>query len=91
MRLDVFLKLSRLIIRRPLAKKFTNAGLIAVNGVTQKASYDVKIGDEIEIRKHNHIKVVKVLTIPSKKQLSKKDSGFLFEIISEEKIEDELC
>lgn len=49
MRLDKYLKVSRLIKRRTVACDACNAGRVIVNGKPQKASYDVKVGDRIEI------------------------------------------
>lgn len=49
MRIDKFLKVSRLIKRRTLANEVADAGRISVNGKPVKASYSVKPGDEIEI------------------------------------------
>ena len=50
MRIDKFLKVSRLIKRRTVANEACDAGRILVNGNVVKASYDVKEGDVIEIR-----------------------------------------
>lgn len=50
MRLDKYLKVSRLIKRRTVACDACNAGRVSVNGKPQKASYEVKVGDRIEIR-----------------------------------------
>lgn len=49
MRLDKFLKVSRLIKRRTVANEACDAGRVVVNGKVVKASYDVKVGDVIEI------------------------------------------
>lgn len=49
MRLDKFLKVSRLIKRRTVANEACDAGRVSVNGKPQKASYDVAVGDVIEI------------------------------------------
>ena len=49
MRLDKYLKVSRLIKRRTVANEACDGGRITVNGKTAKASYDVKVGDEIAI------------------------------------------
>ena len=49
MRLDKYLKVSRLIKRRTVANEACDAGRVMVNGKVVKASYDVKIGDVIEI------------------------------------------
>ena len=89
MRLDIFLKLSRLISSRTLAKEFTKAALVSVNGLVAKSSRDVSAGDEIEITRHNKIIKVKVLIVPSKKQVSKKDALGLYEIISEELLDED--
>lgn len=50
MRLDKFLKLSRIIKRRTISNDACDAGRVSVNGKVAKASYEVKIGDIIEIR-----------------------------------------
>jgi len=49
MRLDKFLKVSRLIKRRTVANEACDAGRVTVNGKAAKASYDVAVGDVIEI------------------------------------------
>ena len=49
MRIDRFLKVSRLIRRRTVANEACDAGRVLVNGKAVKASYDVKVGDMIEI------------------------------------------
>ncbi len=49
MRLDKYLKVSRLIKRRTVANEACDAGRISVNGKVARASYDVKVGDVIEI------------------------------------------
>ena len=50
MRLDKFLKVSRLIKRRTLAKEVSDQGRIEINGKKGKASSTVKVGDELTIR-----------------------------------------
>lgn len=49
MRIDKYLKVSRIIKRRSVANEACDSGRISVNGRAVKASYDVKIGDVIEI------------------------------------------
>ena len=63
MRLDKFLKVSRIIKRRSVANEVCDAKKIKVNNVTSKASYNVKIGDIIEISIGNKITKIKVLQI----------------------------
>jgi ribosomal 50S subunit-recycling heat shock protein len=84
MRLDLFLKLSRLIPRRSLAQEFCDKGLIVVNGARAKASKEIKTGDTIEIRRRTTLTTVKVISVPEKKQLSKADAGTIFETLSTE-------
>ena len=49
MRLDKFLKVSRLVKRRPVAKEMTDAGRVKVNDKVAKASTEVKVGDVLDI------------------------------------------
>lgn len=89
MRLDLFLKSSRLIIRRPLAKEFCQKGLVRVNGRKAKSSQEVRAGDEIEIRRHTRVTRVRVREVPETKQVSKQRAAELYEIISDERTDDE--
>ncbi len=63
MRLDKFLKVSRLIKRRTIANDACDAGKVTVNGNVARASYDVKVGDVIEINLGQKPLKVKVLTV----------------------------
>jgi ribosomal 50S subunit-recycling heat shock protein len=87
MRLDLFLKVSRLIPRRSLAQEFCDAGLIRVNGIVAKAGKEVKVGDELTIDRRNRKTVVRVEVVPDSKQVSKQSAGDLFSLISEEAVE----
>jgi ribosomal 50S subunit-recycling heat shock protein len=89
MRLDVFLKLSRLIPRRSLAQEFCDAGLIEVNGAAAKSSKEIKVGDTIRIRRRTRETSVLVEAVPDKKQLSKDLAVSLYKIVSEEKLPDD--
>ncbi|CAN5515347.1 MAG: RNA-binding S4 domain-containing protein [Pyrinomonadaceae bacterium] len=89
MRLDLFLKISRLIARRNLAQEFCDAGLIKVNGAPAKSSKEIKAGDEIEIRRRNRLTKISVFDVPAKKQVSKTDAENLYSIKSNEILEDE--
>jgi len=84
MRLDVFLKLSRLIPRRTLAQEFCDKGRITVNGASAKSSKEVKAGDRIGIKRRDTITNVEVLEVPAKKQLSKAEAPEIFKLISTE-------
>ena len=63
MRLDKYLKTTRLIKRRTVANEACDAGKLIVNGKTARASYEVKIGDEILINMGTRPLKVKVLSI----------------------------
>ena len=63
MRLDKFLKVSRLIKRRTVANEACDNGRISVNGRVVKASYDVKVGDRIEISMGPRTVAVEVLLV----------------------------
>ena len=63
MRLDKYLKVSRLIKRRTVANEACDNGLISVNGRVVKASYDVKVGDRLEIALGNRTLAVEVLQV----------------------------
>ena len=63
MRLDKYLKVSRLIKRRTVANEACDNGHISVNGRVVKASYDVKVGDKLEITMGPRTIAVEVLVV----------------------------
>ena len=63
MRLDKYLKVSRLVKRRTVANELCDANHVDVNGKSVRASYDVKIGDIIEIRMGSNLTKVRVENI----------------------------
>ena len=84
MRLDKFLKVSRLIKRRTVANEACDTARISVNGKPQKASYDVKIGDNITVSFGTKNITVRVLEI--KETTKKTEACGMYEIISEESV-----
>ena len=64
MRLDKFLKVSRIIKRRTVANEAADGGRISVNGKVVKPSYEVKIGDIIEIKFGDNISKFEIIQIP---------------------------
>lgn len=72
MRLDKYLKVSRLIKRRTVANEACDAGRVLVNGKVAKASLDVKVGDQIEIQFGTKSVKVEVLDV---QDTSKKDEA----------------
>ena len=63
MRLDKYLKVSRLIKRRTVANEACDHGLVEVNGKPARASYEVKTGDHITLRMGNRVLTVEVVSI----------------------------
>ncbi|MCL2406600.1 MAG: RNA-binding S4 domain-containing protein [Defluviitaleaceae bacterium] len=85
MRLDKFLKVSRLIKRRTLANEACDAGRVTVNDKEAKASYDVKVGDVIEIRFGARRTRARVLLI--KESPRKEEAADMVEMLQGEAIE----
>lgn len=83
MRLDVFLKISRLVPRRTVAQELCEAGAVRVNGAQAKSAREVRVGDEIAIRQRGRITTVRVTEVPLKAP-SKAQAASLYETISVE-------
>ena len=81
MRLDKYLKVSRVIKRRTLANEVADAGRVLVNGKPAKASYTVKLGDIIEVTFGN--RPVKIRVLSDVEQNGKDVALEMFEIIEE--------
>ena len=90
MRLDLFLKLSRLCPRRTVAQKLCDAGIVLLNGRPAKSAHDVKAGDEIIIRKANEETVARVLEVPGSHNVSRRDANLLIEIVSRTELDPEM-
>lgn len=86
MRLDMFLKFSRLAARRPLAQEMCEAGAVRVNGLQAKSAHIVREGDLLSIRSRGRIITVRVVSVPSK-PTSKREAPSLYETISNEAAE----
>ncbi len=82
MRLDKFLKVSRLIKRRTVAKEVSEQGRIWINGREAKASSTVKIGDELEIQYGQKIVTVRIERLAESTR--KDEAGELYTVIKEE-------
>lgn len=83
MRIDKYLKAARVLKRRTVAKELGDQGRLKINDRVVKASTEVKIGDVIEIMFGNRKLTIRVLDI---KAQSKKSEDPIFEILSQEKI-----
>lgn len=79
MRLDKYLKVSRLIKRRTVANEACDAEKVSVNGKPARASYDVKEGDIIEIS--IGAKPLKVRMLDVKEFTKKEDAAALYEVV----------
>lgn len=87
MRLDKFLKVSRLIKRRTVAKEVCDKGRVQINGRPAKSGSAVKVGDELEIRYGNKLVVVKIERIAD--TTKKEEAASMYTLLSEERIEQE--
>ena len=78
MRLDKFLKVSRVIKRRTVANEAADGGRVIVNGKQVKPSYEVKIGDIVEIKFGDKISKFEIIKIPT---VEGKEVGELIKIL----------
>ena len=79
MRLDKFLKVSRVIKRRTVANEAADNGRIAVNGKIVKSSYEVKVGDLVEIKFGDKVSRFEILKLPTTQNA--KDMSEIIKII----------
>jgi ribosomal 50S subunit-recycling heat shock protein len=79
MRLDRYLKVSRIIKRRTVANDACDAAHVSVNGRTVKASYDVKVGDIIEVTFGQRTLKVKVSDV--REHVGKNEAATMYEIV----------
>ncbi|WP_207942031.1 S4 RNA-binding protein [Enterococcus sp. DIV2402] len=85
MRLDKFLKISRIIKRRSVAKEVADKGRIQINGTLAKSSSSVKVGDTLKIQFGNRILEVKVNELHE--STKKEDAAKMYEILSEKRVD----
>ena len=79
MRLDKYLKVSRMIKRRTVANEVCDAKHVTVNGKIARASYDVKVGDVIEISMGQNVTRARVLNVAE--TVRKEDAAAMYEIM----------
>ncbi|MGM0904593.1 MAG: RNA-binding S4 domain-containing protein [Bacillota bacterium] len=84
MRLDKFLKVSRLIKRRTMAKEVSDQGRILVNGLAAKASTNVKVGDELTVRFGQRVVTAKIERI--QETTKKEEAANMYTIVKEERL-----
>ncbi|HEY0376175.1 MAG TPA: RNA-binding S4 domain-containing protein [Pyrinomonadaceae bacterium] len=90
MRLDLFLKASRLVARRAVAQALCEAGQVLVNGAQAKSSRVVRAGDEIELRRRKQVLLIRVAALPATKQVARADARGLYEILSDMAVPEEI-
>lgn len=73
MRIDKFLKVARIIKRRTVANEAADGGRISVNGKVVKPSYEVKLGDVVEIKFGNSISRFEIIQIPKTQSANTSD------------------
>lgn len=73
MRIDKFLKVARIIKRRTVANEAADNGRITVNGKIVKPSYEIKIGDVVEIKFGNNTSKFKITAIPKAQNCNSSD------------------
>ena len=88
MRLDLFLKRSRLIPRRALAQQACAAGAVSVNGQVSKGGKPIKVGDLIECRKRNATLRVRVACLPGSDP-RRDEAASLYEVLGSAEAERE--
>ena len=81
MRIDKFLNVSRILKRRTVANDACNGGRVSVNGKEVKPSYNLKVGDEVELRFGGGTLKFRVLVL--KETVRKEEVTSLYEIINE--------
>ena len=84
MRLDKFLKVSRIIKRRTVAKEASEGGRVTLNGKVAKPSTEVREGDVMEIRFGEKLARYRILTVAE--TVRKADAGAMYELIEGEDI-----
>ena len=87
MRIDKWLKVSRILKRRTISQELAKNERVEINGKAVKPSHDVKIGDEVSVRFGSRKLTVKVLSVEDVKR--KQEASDLYEVIKEEIIPSE--
>ncbi len=88
MRLDQFLRASRLVLRRTVAQELCEAGAVSVNGAPARSSRAVRVGDEITLARRASMLTVRVLAVPTARQTSKQEAATFYEVIRDERRDD---
>ncbi|MDQ3907352.1 MAG: S4 domain-containing protein [Acidobacteriota bacterium] len=85
MRLDQFLRASRIVVRRTVAQELCEAGAVEVNGAPARSSRAVRVGDEIIVRRRERVVTARVVALPDSRNVSKSQAQDLYEIVKDER------
>ncbi|HZI19759.1 MAG TPA: S4 domain-containing protein [Pyrinomonadaceae bacterium] len=89
MRLDQYLRASRLVLRRTVAQELCEAGAVAVNGLAARPSRTVRPGDLLTVTRRGRALTVRVVALPVSKQVSRAEAPALYEVVGETRTDDE--
>jgi ribosomal 50S subunit-recycling heat shock protein len=84
-RLDLFLKKTHLLKRREMARELCDEGLVRVNDIPRKASFEVKAGDRLDFPVFNRLLKVRILGIPES-TVSKADQWSFVEVLEDRRM-----
>lgn len=87
MRLDLYLKLSRLVPRRSAAKDLCDVGGVTVNGQSAKCGREVRAGDRVTVRLSSREVTVEVLALPAGRSVSRAEARELFRVLAERRFD----
>jgi len=90
MRLDLFLKRSRLCPRRSIAQQLCDAGFVLLNGRVAKSAHAVKENDVIMVRYRHRETTVRVKSVPSVGNVSRRAAGEMIEVIAERELPNDI-
>lgn len=85
MRIDKFLKVSRVVKRRTVANEVCSAGRVTINGKVVKPGAEVKVGDEVSIQFGNGVTSFRIVSI--KETVRKEEAGSMYELIEGKELE----
>lgn len=86
MRLDVFLKQSRLVKRRPLAKELCDEGVVFLNGRAARAGHEVSPGDTLRLHLRSRRLAVVIKALPARAP-STAEAARLYDVVSDERVD----
>ena len=89
MRLDLFLKASRLCPGRTQAQKLCDAGRVSINHKPAKSAHAVKPGDEIAIRTRTRLLIIRIEAVPATRNTPRKEASALYQVIEDQCLVDD--